>query len=292
MLGHKLFQEMSLGRGFDTYATVRSPAGLERWFDAESLGRIITGVEAHRIETVYGVIDQVEPDVVINCIGIIKQLPEANNAAKAIAVNALLPHLVAEYCGRTNTRVIQISTDCVFSGSKGSYTESDIADASDLYGKTKHMGELSEYDNAITIRTSVIGHELKNHFSLIDWFMSQKQAVRGFTQAIYTGVPTIELSRIINKLIIPNTRLNGVYHLSSSPVSKYDLLKLVADIYGKRIDIIPCSDYRDNKSLISDRFQEATGYKAPPWRELVQSMYEDYIVTMKKDIGRYENYMS
>jgi len=217
-------------------------------------------------------------------------LPEAKNAVKTITVNALFPHLVASYCSKINSRVIHISTDCVFSGLKGNYSESDIPDATGLYGRTKLLGEISGYDNVITIRTSAIGHELKNHFSLIDWFMSQNQAVRGFTNAVYTGFPTIELSRIIKTAIVPNAYLNGLYHVSSSPISKYELLKLVAEIYGKTIDIVPYSDYVDNKSLLSDRFQEAVGYRAPSWSELVQAMYDDYMLVQRNDNRSYESY--
>lgn len=289
MLGHKLFQDFSQDEAFVAYATVRSNENLERWFSPDQLRHMLSGVDATRIDTVYAAIDRTKPDVVINCIGIIKQLPEAKNAVKSIAVNALFPHLVAEYCAATGTRVIHISTDCVFDGSKGCYVETDPVNANDLYGKTKQLGELVTYENAVTLRTSVIGHELKHHLSLIDWFMRQEQTVRGYTQAIYTGFPTIEFSHIIKNYVIPQRELHGLYHVASSPISKFELLREVADRYGKPIEIVPFDGYQDNKSLLSERFAEATGYVAPSWSELIDRMYRDYMKLQKEEAAGYEN---
>ncbi len=290
MLGHKLFQDFIRENQWITFATVRSNENLSQWYTTEQLQHTISGVDAYRIETVYKAIDTVKPDVVINCIGIIKQLPEAKDAIKSITVNALFPHLLAAYCKQAHARLIHISTDCVFNGQKGNYLESDASNATDLYGKTKQMGEVIDDINTITLRTSVIGHELKNHFSLIDWFLAQDQTVRGYSGAIYTGFPTIEFSRIIKEFVIPQKGLYGLYHVSSEQISKYDLLKYVSESYDHRVEIVPYNDFIDKKSLNSDRFQQATGYKAPSWPELIKNMHKDYENTLKENEYGYEGY--
>ncbi|MBA2628810.1 MAG: sugar nucleotide-binding protein, partial [Rickettsiaceae bacterium] len=168
---------------------------------------------------------------------------------------------------------IHISTDCVFSGSEGSYTEDDFPDAYDLYGRSKLLGEV-DYPNAITLRTSIIGHELSGNRSLINWFLSQDKKASGFTKAIYSGLPTIELAEIIDKYVIPRPQMHGLYHVSSEPINKYELLKLVRDVYTKDIEIEPSDKLIIDRSLNSERFRNETGYKPPIWSKLVQKMYE------------------
>ncbi len=172
--------------------------------------------------------------------------------------------------------MIHISTDCIFSGSKGNYTEADLSDATDLYGRTKYLGEV-EYPHCVTLRTSIIGHELKTDLSLIDWFLNQTGIVKGFTKAMYTGFPTIEMERIITNSVIPNETLSGTYQVSSAPISKYDLLSLVKSVYKKQIDIERFDDFAIDRSLDSSKFQLATGYKPPSWDEMIEDMYADFL---------------
>jgi dTDP-4-dehydrorhamnose reductase len=276
MLGHTLFTQLSKDNNLDLYATVREARGMNNWFSSDMEKRIIAGVDAEDFSTLTTAIDKIKPDVVINCIGIIKQLPSAKDPITAISINSLLPHRIADTCKMANARFIHISTDCVFDGAKGNYTENDQSNATDLYGRTKFLGEV-DYPHCITLRTSIIGHELKGNYGLVEWFLAQEGKVTGYTKAIYTGFPTIELARIIKDYVIPNPELKGLYQVSSEPISKYELLKLVAKTYGKQIEIEPFEDFLLDRSLDSTLFRKTTGYNPPTWTDLVKAMYEDYI---------------
>lgn len=276
MLGHTLFRRLSLNNSFDVGGTARSPANLGRWFEPEHVQKIITGVDACNFDTIVAACAKTKPEVVINCIGLIKQQPEAEDPLAALPVNALLPHKIAQLCAAAGARLIHISTDCVFNGGKGNYTEADPLDAADLYGRSKYLGEVV-YPHCLTLRTSIIGHELKGKLALVEWFLSQEGAVKGYTKAIYSGFPTIVLSDIIDAYVIPNKRLQGLYHLSSEKISKYDLLKLVAKKYGKDIEIKPYDGVCEDRSLDSTRFREATGFRPPPWPELVERMHRHFV---------------
>lgn len=276
MLGHALFRCLSRRDGLDVYGTVRKDDN-RSWFPAEQAGKIISGVEAERMDTVAKAAVETGAEVIINCIGLIKQSPLADDPVAAITLNALLPHQVALICCEARARLIHVSTDCVFDGTKGMYREDDISNADDLYGRTKYLGEIRDKPHCITIRTSIIGHELKGKRGLIEWFLAQEGSIRGFTGAIYSGFPTAEFSRIVADYIIPRPELSGLYHISSEPISKYDLLWLVAKRYGKNIDIEPYGEVRQDRSLDSLQFRKATGYTPPSWSELVDVMYRDFV---------------
>ncbi|MBU7008571.1 dTDP-4-dehydrorhamnose reductase family protein [Phosphitispora fastidiosa] len=276
MLGHTLFTRLSQCANLDVYATARSATGLSGWFQPELLKKVLVNVDADNFDNIIRAIASVRPDVVINCIGIIKQAPAAKDPLAAIAVNALLPHRIASLCKVAGARLIHISTDCVFSGAKGNYIESDPVDAADLYGKTKHLGEVAE-SHCVTLRTSIIGHEIKGKYGLIEWFMAKDEKIRGFTKAVFSGFPTVEIARIINDYVIPGTQLTGLYHVSSAPISKYELLKSVAKKYGKSIEILPDDNFCINRALDSTKFRRASGYIPPSWPELIDNMYRDYI---------------
>lgn len=274
MLGHTLLKKLSERDNLDVYATCRSRNGLSQWFQQEIVDRIYSPVDANKFNSVRRILVEIKPDVVINCIGVIKQLAEAKDPLQCIEINALFPHRLAQACKSVGARLIHISTDCVFSGKKGMYLESDLPDCDDLYGRTKLLGEV-DYPHTVTLRTSIIGHELHGGVSLIDWFLGQKERARGFTKAIYSGFPTVEMARIIAEIVIPHHELSGLHHVSSEPISKFDLLCLVRDIYGKTIEIEPFDDFVCDRSLDSSRFRAATGYVPPPWPELVAHMYEE-----------------
>lgn len=271
MLGSQVFQSLSKDSRYTAYGTMRSPEGL-RFFAEEARGRIVTGFDALDHNSLVHVFNQVRPDVVINCIGLIKQLSSANDPLVALPVNSLLPHRLERLCQLSGARMIQISTDCVFSGNKGAYVETDESDAKDLYGKSKYIGELHDGKNSITLRTSIIGHELSSRHSLIDWFLSQRQSVRGFGKAVFSGLPTVELARVITDYVIPKEELRGLYHVSAEPIDKYSLLTLVARVYGKKISIEYDDSVRIDRSLDSSRFREASGYSPPDWKLLVETM--------------------
>lgn len=273
MLGHVLFKEMSKNANFEVFGTTRSKSGLNGLFSESEFNRIRDNVDADNFGTLIRATASVQPDIIINCIGIIKQLPISKDPLTAITVNAQLPHRLSMLSRTSKARMIHISTDCVFNGEKGSYKETDPSDAIDLYGRTKYLGEV-DYPHCVTLRTSIIGHELKTEFSLVDWFMSQTGSTKGYSRAIYSGFPTLEIVNIITNYVIPNENLNGLYHVSSDSISKYDLLKIISNVYKKDILIEPFEDFKIDRSLNSDRFKDATGYIAPSWNNLVKDMYQ------------------
>ena len=276
MLGHTLFNSLCEAPQLDVWATVRSLQELSGRLSVERLKRVYPNLDLLQIDHVLKVLDTLRPDVVVNCVGVIKQLPAAQNPITAITINALLPHRLALLCQAVGARFIHVSSDCVFNGEKGGYREQDISDAADLYGRTKFLGEVN-YPHCVTLRTSIIGHELKGSYGLVEWFLSQKESVHGFRKAIYSGFPTVEFSKVIRDYVIPNSEITGLYHVSSAPISKYDLLKLIAQQYHKQIKIEPDNSVRINRSLDSSKFRSLTSYSPPAWTELIRDMYDNYL---------------
>jgi dTDP-4-dehydrorhamnose reductase len=277
MLGHLLFTQLSLQKNLDVYATARTSSGLSQWFSPDLVKKIRVNVDADKFDSVIRAFASIQPNIAINCIGLIKQWPMSSDPLSAITINSLLPHRISMICRSAGARMIHISTDCVFDGKKGNYTETDSSNADDLYGRSKFLGEVAYPPHCLTLRTSIIGHELKGKLGLIEWFLAQEGKVHGFTHAIYSGFPTIELAQIITDYILPNKDMNGVYHVSSDPISKYDLLKLVAKRYGKQIKIEPYDEFYQDRSLNSSLFRRITGYTPPSWPELVDKMYQYFI---------------
>lgn len=272
MLGNAVLRLFSQSPGYQVFGSVRSFGALR--FLPENLHQnIITGIDIENFDSLTQLFANTHPDLVINCIGLIKQLAEADDPLAAIPINATLPHRLARLCDVSGARLVHMSTDCVFSGEKGMYTEADASDATDLYGRSKYLGEV-DYPHAVTLRTSIIGHELDGARSLVGWFLAQEGSVKGFKRAIFSGLPTVEIARIIRDYVIPHPELHGLYHVSAAPINKYDLLSLVAQVYGKKIEIIPDNIFTIDRSLDSNRFRLATGYVAPEWPILIKRMHE------------------
>jgi dTDP-4-dehydrorhamnose reductase len=274
MLGHTLagmYKDQ-----YETVATVRKNVEFYRQYPVFDGVHLIAGVDAFSPETVRAVLAKIRPDVVINCIGIIKQLPEAENYITAITINALFPHQLAQMCADVDARLIHISTDCVFNGRKGMYTESDPSDAEDLYGRSKFLGEVTNMSNTLTLRTSIIGHELNSAYGLVEWFLSQTgKTIRGFRKAIYTGFTSRELGRLISHLIDRHHDLFGLWQASSDMINKYDLLNLVKTVYQAPIEIIPDDTVTIDRSLDSSRLRRAIGYTPPTWERMVLDMAQE-----------------
>lgn len=270
MLGNAVYRFFSANANYVTYGTSRS-AHLMRELPLALCQNIIQGINVENGSGVTELLARLQPEVVINCVGLVKQLAAANDAVAAIKINALLPHQLARYCQQIGARLIHVSTDCVFSGAKGMYVEQDLPDAQDLYGRSKLLGEV-DYDNAITLRTSIIGHEVNSRHGLVDWFLSQKGQVNGYQKAVFSGLPTVELARVIMNFVIPHPELHGTYHVAASPINKYELLKLVANAYKSAVMVIPNEDVVINRSLDSSRFNAATGYQPPAWPQLIDFM--------------------
>ncbi len=270
MLGNAVFRLFSQSQGFETHGTARSAGGLS-YFNEALRPRIHVGIDVEQQDHLVQLFSKVRPDVVINCIGLVKQLAEADDPLAALPINALLPHRLARLAGLAGARLVHVSTDCVFTGRQGLYKESDEPDALDLYGRSKMLGEVDE-PNAVTLRTSIIGHELASAHSLVGWFLAQEGRVRGFTRAVFSGLPTVELAKVIRDYVLPCPNLRGLWHVSSAPIAKYDLLQLVKAAYGKSIEIDQDEQLVIDRSLDSTRFRMETGWQPANWTELVDSM--------------------
>lgn len=270
MLGNAMVRLLSQSAHLQVFGSVRSGSA-PSVFPATLAKNIFTGADVENADALTSLFSQARPDVVINCVGLVKQLAQVDDPLVALPINALLPHRLVRLCELINARLVHISTDCVFSGNKGLYSETDAPDAQDLYGRSKLLGEV-QHPNAITLRTSIIGHELNSAHGLIGWFLSQQGAVKGFTQAIFSGLPTVELARVIRDFVLERPELTGLYQVASEPISKHALLELVNHEYGKGLHIEPDDRLKIDRSLNGERFRAATGYVAPAWPQLVAQM--------------------
>lgn len=272
MLGNTLLRRLSTNSDYSVHGTIRSatagpvPRG----------ATIHSGVDVRDGAKLKAVIASVRPDVVINCVGLIKQRAVAQDPQQAISMNALFPHQLAERCTAIGARLVHFSTDCVFSGSRGNYREDDPPDANDLYGRSKLLGEV-DYGGHLTLRTSIIGHELANHHSLIDWFLARTGPVSGYAGVFFSGLPAVEIARIMDRLVLPDDSLSGLYHLSSEAIDKDRLLRLVAAAYGYDVEITSCQEPRLNRVLDSGRLRKRLNYDPPAWEDLIADMHRDFV---------------
>ena len=272
LLGSAVFHVLSEKNDWLVFGTLRSEES-KRLFAPRLIRNLVVDVDVLDQVDLVKIFEQTKPDVVINCVSLAKPLLSAERPLDIIPIYSLLPHRLAHLCGLAGARLVHISTDGVFSGSKGLYTENDIPDARDLYGLSKLMGEVIT-PNAFILRTSMLGPGLQCANGLLAWFLSQQETCKCYSRAIFSGLPTVVLAQIIRNYIIPEPELFGVYHVAAQPISKYDLLKLVAEIYGKKIELIPVDQPVYNRSLNPARFRAATGYVAPEWTELIRIMHD------------------
>ena len=270
MLGNAAFRILSARHPGSVYGTTRSSVP-PKLFEPRLGRQITTGIEVENFDALAGFLGEIRPDVVINCIGVVKQIASSKDPLVAIPVNAVFPHRLARLSNLVGARLIHVSTDCVFTGKRGNYNELDAPDAEDLYGRSKLLGEV-DYPNAVTLRTSIVGREIATRNGLIEWFLTQSGRVRGYRRAIFSGLTTDELVRVIADQVIGHADLRGVYHVSVDPISKFDLLTIVKEIYGTDTEIEPDDSVRIDRSLNSDRFRAATSYSPPGWRDLIQQM--------------------
>jgi len=261
----------------DTFCAVRKDVRNTPFDHFELLqgGDVISGVDVTDFPALEAILSAFCPEYVVNCVGVIKQRAEAASPIPSITINSLLPHKLAQMAAHWGGRVIHFSTDCVFSGKRGGYTEDDRSDAEDLYGKTKFLGEVAAA-NALTLRTSIIGRELSEHRSLLDWLLAQNhKTVRGFRRVTYSGVTTNYLAELVASIIQEHPELNGLYHVASEPISKYDLLCLLREAYQLDVRIEPDDLEMSNRSMRCDRLREAIAYKCPPWPVLARQLADD-----------------
>ncbi|MFY9995224.1 MAG: SDR family oxidoreductase [Leclercia sp.] len=273
MLGASLFRYFSALGEYETYGVARQ-IEKAKIINSDCTNEIIISNDLSDANNARIILSQLQPDYVFNCIGIIKQSNVCSNHINTIEMNSLLPHVYASICTEIGAKLVHFSTDCVFSGIKGHYSENDVADSDDLYGRSKRLGEVN-YDNHLTLRTSIIGHELTSSLSLIDWFLSTSSEVKGYSNAIFSGLPTVYLAEVLHKFILPKD-LSGLYHLSVNAIDKKRLLELVNYVYGSNKDIIDFPDFEIDRSLNSSLLRAATNFVPLPWDKLIEKMHDEY----------------
>ena len=273
MLGHQLWE--SWHARHDVWVTLRKDGPAYATRSEAFRARSLPGVDVRRLGDVVDAIAMVRPDAVINAVGIVKQRPSAKEYVPSIEVNALHPHQLARVSAAANARMVHLSTDCVFSGDKGGYVESDRPDPVDLYGRSKLLGEVSEAPNCLTLRTSIIGLELGNRGGLIEWFLAQRGRIKGFRRAIYSGLTTAEMARAIEHFLTHDPGLSGVWHLASAPIDKHALLsKLLDRLRPRDVEIVPDDAFACERSLDSTRLQARTTYRVPTWDAMLDELAE------------------
>ena len=278
MLGHTIFFKLSNSSDLDVYGTIRNNQYL-RWFQDKS--KIFTSFYADDKKVLSFILKNIEPEYVINCIGINRQSESLKNPVLAMKVNSIFPHLVAEECEKVGSKFIHFSTDYVFNGKKGQYTEADTPNPEDTYGRTKLLGEISNRKSTLTIRCSILGHELETRNSVVEWFLSQKGKVTGHKNYNLSGITTLEMANILDHYVIPSS-LSGLLNVSSDPISKYDLLKRLSLIYRKDINIEADEHFNCNSTLDSTLFNRLSGYLAPSWGTMLEDMYKDFKIRYKR----------
>jgi dTDP-4-dehydrorhamnose reductase len=269
MIGRTMFHVLAQRSEWQVYGSVRSKV-----FEGSTPGTVVTAIDLTNQDHLENLFGQIRPDILLNCAGLTKHLPDGNAPIPALTMNALLPHRLAQLCEIAKARLIHVSTDCVFSGAVGNYMEQDVTDASDVYGRTKALGEVIT-NNALTLRTSTIGHEYGTRLGLLEWFLAQSKC-NGFRHAIFSGLPSVEFARVVRDIVIPDLSLTGLYHVGGSPIDKLTLLQEIARIYKKEVEIIVDETFRINRSLNTNKFAAATGYRSPAWPELIEAMYHDH----------------
>jgi dTDP-4-dehydrorhamnose reductase len=269
LLGNAMFRVLSQHGDQPVFGTIRD-AAVRQFFIPELGKQLLTVGDLEDEGQLTALLNSVRPNVVVNCIALGKSFWQ--DPVKMISVFGLLPRRLAHLCRLRGARLIQISSDGVFRGTTGGYTEDDLPDANDLYGIAKILGEV-DGSGAITLRTSIIGHEIQSKSGLLEWFLSQGEECRCHTRAIFSGFPAVVLAKIVCDVVLPRPDLHGLYHVAARPISKFDLLQLVAQRYGSSTRLVPDDRVVINRSLCADRFASATGYVPPEWPELINTMH-------------------
>jgi len=272
MLGHQAIRV--LAPDFEVWGACRNPQ------DLPDLGappeRMLAGLDASDPDSASALIERVQPDLVINAAGIVKQLANAKAAIPSISINSLWPHLLAKVCADRGVRMVHISTDCVFSGARGGYVESDVPDAFDLYGRSKLLGEVTDRENVVTLRTSIIGWQLGEPTGLVAWFGAHRsEPLKGFTRAVFSGLTTRALTEVIRDKVMPDVTLSGLWHVSAEPIDKSTLLAKLARFLGWDVDLIPVDQPVIDRSLDSSAFRERTGWTPPSWDAMLEVLAKE-----------------
>ena len=281
LLGHTLWEYFSL-KYPDTFTTVRLARTTYENHKIYKNDKVIDNVDITDIENVEKILNKIKPDIILNCIGVTKRRENIDNYQYlSILLNALFPIRLSQWAKKNNSKVINFSTDCVFDGKIGNYSEDSPTNATDVYGKTKSLGEIRD-DNALTLRSSFIGFELYHKTELLEWFLSQKVTVKGFKNAIYSGLTTLELSRVVENILLSYPKMTGLYNISSESINKYDLLMLIRKKFKLVTKIIPDETFSCDRSLNSSKFRKELNYNPPSWESMIAELSEKYL--QKKDV--------
>ena len=280
MIGHRIWLEGQNIKGAEVFGVIRKPRSHYEKFKVFNKN-IIDEIDVSHWEKVEELLNKVKPDIIINAIGITIRKPEMNDYSYGVEINSFFPRRLLKWVQANATRVIHLSTDCVFDGSSGKYTETSQPTAKDNYGKTKFLGEI-DGEKALTLRFSCIGRELDSHTELLEWFLAQDgKEIKGFGKVIYSGVTTHIVAREVMRVMSDFPALCGIFQLSSTPISKYDLLCLIQKIYGTHVRIERSDDYIADKSLVCDKYVEATRYKPQEWIDMIKELHADTRVNYK-----------
>ena len=272
MLGHQVYLTLR-SAGLAVKAAGRRPFSQFKHFNIFKKADFIENVDLTNSDKYLETLNNESPDVIVNCAGATTRKLNQFNTSEIVLLNSVLPHRLSEWCEANDAKLIHISTDCVFEGEHAPYTEMSPTEAQDTYGMSKALGEVKKSGSALTLRTSIIGPELEGKTELFEWILSQRnQQINGYKNVIYSGVTTIYLSEIISKLVTSNSNLFGLVQVSSKPISKFDLIEMINQIYDLNIDLIPNFDITSNKTLSREFFLSQTGLKSPSWSEQINQM--------------------
>lgn len=281
MIGHRIWLEACNIKGAEVYGVIRKSKAHYQSFNLFN-ENVFDGIDVSNWQSVEQILSKIKPDFIVNAIGITIRKPEMSDISKALEINSFFPRKLLKWAQQNNSRVIHLSTDCVFDGSSGHYTETSLPSAKDNYGKTKFLGEI-EGEHALTLRFSCIGRELESHTELLEWFLSQEgKEIKGFGKVTYTGVTTLVVAREVINTIVKFPHLSGIFQLSSSPISKYDLLCLIQKKYGTHVSIVRNDEYVADKSLVCDKYVKATGFKPLSWDMMIDELHSDTQVNYKE----------
>lgn len=267
LIGSTLFEFLRKKNDLNVFGTVRD-------YDLGRDTAIKYKIDFLNIEESFSIVSEIAPSIVINCIGVTKHSLHYDKVGEVSFLNSVFPHLLSDFSRTQNFKLIHISSDCVFNGQRGNYSELDLPNSTDLYGKSKFLGELVDCSGNITIRTSTIGHEKNTKYGLLEWFLSQHTVCQGFSSAFFSGLTTIELANILYKYFIFNDSISGLYNLAGPKINKFDLLKIIARVYKKDIQIKKDQTFCIDRSLNASKFNNKFGYVFKSWDSMIMEMKE------------------
>ena len=274
LIGNGLFQYLKNKSNLDLFISFRNKKNFDSFFKNKQKYKSFLFNYENNIDILSSHISIIKPDIIINCIGITKHLAKLYSEKEIYKINSNFPYILKNFCNENNIRLIQVSTDCVFRGNKGNYDENYKPDADDIYGKSKALGEINDLKH-LTIRTSTIGYENKTKHGLLEWFLNQNEKCRGYKNAYFSGLTVLELSNILYEYVIFDHSISGIYHISSSKISKYDLLVLLAKHFSKNIQIIPEYSFVIDRTLENTKFINKTNYKIKSWNQMINQIYNN-----------------